>query len=144
MILGAVVVAAAIALSSRESGVIDLGRATDYELGSVVYHSTDRFFVVRLADGQVIALSDRDPHNRSGRSSCRVTFRPDLGADGGGAVGDDDGRAGASGRFFDACTGSEYDHSGRGLAEDGLDLRRIAVEEDDGRLRVRRDDLSER
>ena len=139
VILGAVVAAAAVTLSSRESGVIDLGRETDYELSSVLYRSTDHFFVVRLADGEVIAISDRDPHNLRRRSSCRVTFRPDLGAGG-----DVAGESGASGRFFDGCTGSEYDRSGRGLAGDGLDLRRIPVRDEDGRLRVKRGDLSGR
>ena len=120
-------------LLGRGDGSIALGRTTDYPPGEVVYHSTERLFVVHPVDGPVIVLSDLDPHNPPRRSSCRVTFRPDLGP------------ADAPGRFFDACTGSVYDITGRGLADDGLDLRRVPVREDeDGRLRVARDDVAKR
>ena len=120
---------------ARGGGSIELGRGAEYEPGAVVYRSSDRFFVVRRDDGSMIALSDLDPHKQSGQSgqsSCRVTFRPDLGS---GEVGS--GEAGAEdafGRFFDACTGSMYDISGRGLAGDGLDLSRLTLKERDGRL----------
>ncbi len=107
-------------------GQIDLGVAEGYRPGSVVYRSTDGFFVAGQPDGTVLALSDIDPHNPSGRSSCRVTFRPDL------------AMAEESGRFFDVCTGSMYDIGGRGLADDGLDLKRLPVQQDKGgKLKVR-------
>jgi len=84
-------------------------------------------FVVRLPDGAVVALADVDPHNPPGRTSCRVTFRPDLAT------------SGELGRFFDACSGASYDIAGRARSGDGLDLRRIPIEQSkDGRLRVRR------
>ena len=110
----------------RGAGRVDLGRPTDYPLGSVVYRSTDSLLVVRQPGGAVVAFSDVEPHNPPGRDDCRVTFRPDL-------------AAGAEpGRFFDICTGSMYDLTGRGLAGDGLDLRRVPVEQDDeGRLTTR-------
>lgn len=127
LIVGAILAAATVILLTRGDGSIDLGLVTDYEPGAVVYRSSDRFFVVRLNDGSMIALSDLDPHNPPGRSSCRVTFRPDLGSGEAGA-GD------ASGRFFDACSGSMYDISGGGLAGDGLDLSRLTLRERDGRL----------
>ena len=107
---------------SLRGGGIDLGYEDDYALASVVYRSTDGLFVVRLADGELIALSDVDPHNPPG-GECRVSFRPDLaGADG-------------YGRFFDICSGAMYDISGRGLG-DSLDLRRLPLERgEDGKLR---------
>ncbi len=114
------------ALWSAGSGSIDLGLVEDYERGSVVYRSTDGLFVVRLVDGSMLALSDVDPHNPSGRASCKVTFRPDLG-----------GGDGEAGRFFDLCTGSMYDMSGRALGSDGLDLEQVPIEREDDRLRVR-------
>ena len=132
LIAGAILAAATVILMTRGDGSIDLGLVTDYEPGAVVYRSSDRFFVVRLTDGSMIALSDLDPHNPPGRTSCRVTFRPDLAP---GAVGSGEEGAGeASGRFFDACSGSMYDISGRGLAGDGLDLSRLTLRERDGRL----------
>ena len=105
-------------------GGIDLGYADDYPVASVVYRSTDGLFVVRLPDGEVIALSDVDPHNPPG-GECRVAFRPDLaGADG-------------YGRFFDICSGAMYDISGRGLGDDRLDLRRLPLERaEDGKLEL--------
>ena len=130
LIAGAILAAATVILLTRGDGSIDLGLVTDYEPGAVVYRSSDRFFVVRLDDGSMIALSDLDPHKQSGQSgqsSCRVTFRPDLGSG-------EEGAEDAFGRFFDACTGSMYDISGRGLAGDGLDLSRLTLKERDGRL----------
>lgn len=111
---------------SAGSGSIDLGLVGDYERGSVVYRSTDGLFVVRLVDGSMLALSDVDPHNPSGRASCKVTFRPDL-----------EGGDGEVGRFFDLCTGSMYDMSGRAIGSDGLDLEQLPIERDGDRLRVR-------
>lgn len=126
--LGAVVVAF---VATRGGGRIALGTAADYTLGSVVYRSTDYFFVVRSLDGRVLALSDLDPHNPPDRESCRVTFRPDLPLEG--AAGES-----RTGRFFDGCTGATYDLEGRALNGDGLDLRPIAIQsETDGRLYVR-------
>lgn len=124
--LGALaVVLGAIVLTARGAGVIDLGPAARYVPGSVVYRSTDGFFVVRLPEGALLALSDVDPHNPPGKRSCLVTFRPDLGS------------AGQRGRFFDICSGSMYDLSGRALGADGLDLRRVRLEQhEEGRLRA--------
>ena len=127
-VVGAVAVLALLPLLGSDN--IDLGRVDEYPRGSVVYRATDGFFVVRLADGELLALSDVDPHNPRGRSSCRVTFRPDL-APAGARSG-----AAAAGVFFDACSGSMYDISGRGMSGDGLDLRRIEIERSDDSLSV--------
>ena len=108
------------ALRLGEGDGIDLGNVDDYALASVVYRSTDGLFVVRLQGGEVIALSDVDPHDPPGSEACRVTFRPDL------------GEANEGGRFFDICSGALYDISGRALGEDGLDLRRLPLQQDEG------------
>ncbi|MYI83332.1 MAG: hypothetical protein F4056_08625 [Chloroflexi bacterium] len=129
-VVGFVLIAVGLAIgiaygaSGLRGGGIDLGYAEDYALASVVYRSTDGLFVVRLPDGEVIALSDLDPHNPPG-GECRVSFRPDLaGTDG-------------YGRFFDICSGAMYDISGRGLGDDGLDLRRLPLERgEDGKLEL--------
>ncbi|MDA0256235.1 MAG: hypothetical protein O3C25_00635, partial [Chloroflexi bacterium] len=127
-VLAAIVVLALLPL--LDDGAIDLGRVDEYPPGSVVYLATNEFFVVRLADGELLALSDIDPHNPRGRSSCRVTFRPDLAPSGaaGGSL--------PAGVFFDACTGSMYDISGRGVSGDGLDLRPIEIERSGDSLSV--------
>jgi hypothetical protein len=120
------VVVGSVGLMLRGAGQVDLGMLSDYAPGAVVYRSTDGPMVVRQPDGMVVAFSDVDPHNPPGREDCLVTFRPDLSA------------AGEPGRFFDICTGSMYDLNGRGLAGDGLDLRRVPVEQqEDGRLKAR-------
>ena len=124
VVLGFAVSVVLLTLLPEGDREIMLGHVEDYEPGSVVYLSTARLFVVRRLDGSVIALSDLDPHS-SPEEGCRVTFRPDLAEEG------------EPGRFFDACTGSLYESSGRGRAGDGLDLQPIALErDDDGRLRV--------
>lgn len=125
----AAVVAVAL-LPLLDDGGIDLGRVDDYPPGSVMYRATDGFYVVRSAGGELLALSDVDPHNPPGWRGCLVAFRPDLApaAASGGALG--------AGVFFDACTGSMYDIFGRGLSGDGLDLRRIAIERSGDSLSV--------
>ena len=123
--LGAAVVVLAIWLWPSGDGHVEIGRVEDYRPGSVVYRSTDGFFVATQPDGSVLALSDIDPHNPPGRRTCRVTFRPDLGV------------AGETGRFFDSCTGSLYDIGGLALSDDGLDLTRLPVQQDEeGNLKV--------
>lgn len=124
-LLGVVAVIAVLAVQMRGDGRVDVGAAGAYIAGTPVYHASDHFFVVRLEDGRVIALSDLDPHNPPGHRSCRVTFRPDLG-------GNEE-----SGRFFDGCTGAMYDIAGQALGGDGLDLTQLEIESDDGLLRVR-------
>lgn len=128
LVLGVIGVLVVGAFLARGDSDIQLGRITDYEPGVVVYFSSDHVFAVRLPDGPVIALSDADPHGDDGDRRCTVTFRPDLAGP--------DGR----GRFFDACSDSMYDITGRGLAGDGLDLTRVPVQEDGDRLRIRRED----
>jgi hypothetical protein len=117
---------------TRGDGDIELGFAAAYRPGAVVYFSSDRLFVVHIPGGAVTAFSDIDPHAEESESKrpsrCRVTFLPDL------------AEPGEYGRFFDACTESMYDISGRSLRDDGLDLRRIPVYEDGDRLRIRRSD----
>ena len=127
-VLAAIAVLALLPL--LDDGGIDLGRLDEYPPGSVVYRATDGFFVVRLASGDLLALSDIDPHNPRGRRSCRVTFRPDLAPPGAVEAG------AAAGVFFDACTESRYDISGRGFSGDGLDLRRIEIERSGDSLSV--------
>lgn len=124
--LGAALVVLVMWVWPSGDGTVDIGRAEEYRPGDVVYHSTDGFFVAAQPDGSVLALSDLDPHNPAGRRSCRVTFRPDLGV------------AGETGRFFDGCTGSLYDIGGHALSDDGLDLQRLAIQQDgEGHLRVK-------
>lgn len=127
-VLAAIAVLALLPLLDDDG--IDLGRVAEYPLGSVVYRATDGFFVVRLADGELLALSDVDPHNPRGRSSCKVTFRPDLAPPGASAG------VAPAGVFFDACTGSMYDITGRGTSGDGLDLRRIEIDRSGDSLSV--------
>ncbi len=124
LIVVGLVLGIAYGAAGLRGGGIDLGYVEDYALASVVYRSTDGLFVVRLPDGEVIALSDVDPHNPPG-GECRVSFRPDLaGTDG-------------YGRFFDICSGAMYDISGRGLGDDGLELRRLPLEQgEDGKLEL--------
>ena len=133
--LGAIVVVALLPL--LDDGRIDLGRVDDYPPGSVVYRATDGFYVVRAADGELVALSDLDPHNAPAWRGCRVTFRPDL------APAAATGGVPEMGVFFDACTGSMYDILGRGLSGDGLDLRRIRIERSGDSLSVSPDAVEE-
>jgi hypothetical protein len=141
-VLGALLVTALLALQGRGDGRIRLGSLDRVPPGAVVYHASDHVFVVRLADGTPLVLSDLDPHNPPGSDSCRVTFRPDLGGRDGSVRPDPGGEAG-SGRFFDACSGAQYDLAGRGLQGDGLDLLRVTFHLDaESQLSIAADDAA--
>ena len=129
LVLGALIVIAVVTLLMRRGdGAVDIGNVARYAPGTVTYRSTDGVLVVRQAEGGIVAFSDVDPHNPPGRSICRVTYRPDLPMGGG---------MGATGRFFDRCTGSTYDLEGHGESGDGRDLRTLRVEQTkDGHLKV--------
>ncbi len=131
--LGAAIVIAIALLQERSDGRIQLGSLEGLQPGAVVYHATDHVFVVVGPDGTPLVLADLDPHNPPGRSTCRVTFRPELGGSDG------------AGRFFDACSGSTYDVAGHGQQGDGLDLRRVDSQLDArGQLSIAADDAASR
>ena len=130
--LGVALVALAVSLAGRGDGRIVLGTIEEVAPGTPVYFASDHVFVVRGIDGEIVVLSDLDPHNPPGRRSCRVTFRPDLQASDGGV-------------FFDACTGATYNLAGVGLQGDGLDLARIeAAISQDGQITIRPGDAASR
>jgi Rieske Fe-S protein len=89
----------------------DVGKSSDYAIGAPKYYETERFWVVKLAEGQIIALYDRDPI-----SGCTVPWSPDLTV------------LGKTGWFRDACSDSTYDLSGACFYGPCLiGLNRIAV-----------------
>ena len=73
----------------------DVGKVTDYSIGAPIFFESDRFWVVRIAENEVIALYDRDPI-----TGCTVPWNPSLTA------------LGTRGWFRDACSDSTYDLSG--------------------------------
>ena len=74
----------------------DVGQPADYTIGAPpTYHEDERFWVVKLAEGQIVALYDRDPI-----SGCTLKWNKDLQV------------LGTKGWFRDACSDSTYDLSG--------------------------------
>ena len=74
----------------------DVGQSSSYAIGAPpTYYEDERFWVVKLAEGQIIALYDRDPI-----SGCTVPWNKDLQL------------LGTKGWFRDACSDSTYDLSG--------------------------------
>jgi len=127
-----VFVALAVSLVGRGGGRVALGTIEEVAPGTPVYFASDHVFVVKSPDGDILVLSDLDPHNAPGRRSCRVTFRPDLQMSEGGV-------------FFDACTGATYNLAGVGFQGDGLDLARIeAAINQDGQISIRPGDATSR
>jgi hypothetical protein len=89
----------------------DVGRASDYTIGLPKYYETERFWVVKLTEGQMIALYDRDPI-----SGCTVPWNKQLTV------------LGKTGWFRDACSDSTYDLAGNCFYGPCLiGLNRIAV-----------------
>jgi hypothetical protein len=73
----------------------DVGPPANYAIDAPIYYEAQRFWVVKLTEGQIIALYDRDPI-----SGCTVPWNKDLQV------------LGAKGWFRDACSDSTYDLSG--------------------------------
>lgn len=102
---------------------IDAGRAPDFAIGSRTYFKEERVWLVRLTDGQFLALYDRDTE-----SGCAVSFRAEYKF------------MGRTGWFRDACHGSVYDLTGRcfdGPCQRGLDRFTVDVRGDNVVVKLR-------
>ena len=93
---------------------VNVGPASDYAVGSPVYHESDRFWVVKLASGEMLALYDRDP-----LTGCTVPWDPNY------------VMLGITGWFRDACSRSVYDLQG-GCFEGAcvIGMNRLSIKED--------------
>ena len=150
IVIGGLIVLAAIAFleSGANSGRLVLDPAEAYGRGSVEFVSQRNFFVVRLADGSFLALSDLDAANRANpQRRCRVaplaatdSQLPQLLATFSSRM--SPGAAGATFLFREDCNKAVYDVTGLRLDVDGVNLDRYAVTTDaQGRVTV---DISER
>jgi hypothetical protein len=93
---------------------VNIGPASTYAVGQPVYHESDRFWVVKVPSGEVLALYDRDPI-----TGCTVPWDPNYVF------------LGVKGWFRDACSRSIYDM--QGACFDGpcvIGLNRLAINED--------------
>jgi len=101
----------------------DAGSLEDFEPGLPAFVETsgaDRFWVVRLESGEVLALGDRDPESR-----CSVSWRPEYEF------------MGEKGWFRDACRGSTYDITGQCSAGPCVrGMGRLDVRVEEGRVIV--------
>jgi nitrite reductase/ring-hydroxylating ferredoxin subunit len=142
-LVAVVVAAAAFAfLWPRESRSFDLGPLDQFAPGTVTtynlrggvpvlspdgrVHTNEAFHVVRFKDGEIRALSSKDPH-----LGCAVPWRPDFEWDG------------ETGFFRNPCHGETFDMAGNrvfGPSPRGLD--RFGVEIENGRVVVDLDDVT--
>ena len=136
-LVAVVVAAAAFAfLWPSESRSFDLGPLDQFAPGTVTtynlrggvpvlspdgrVHTNAAFHVVRLEDGEIRALSSKDPH-----LGCAVPWRPDFEWDG------------ETGFFRNPCRGETYDIAGRRVFGPApRDLDRFGVEIENGRVVV--------
>ena len=81
--------------------VVDAGRLEEYESGEPVHFFSERFWLVRVGDDLVLALSDRDTHPNSSDERCRIVWRPDAVIDA------------RYGWFRGRCSGSMFNVNGR-------------------------------
>jgi hypothetical protein len=79
---------------------LEAGRAGDYESAAPKLFEEDDVWVVRLLEGEFLALYDRGLE-----SGCPLQWRPEFDF------------MDRSGWFVDACTGSAYDLTGRCFSE---------------------------
>jgi nitrite reductase/ring-hydroxylating ferredoxin subunit len=111
--------------------VMNVGAVDDFAPGSVTTFREREFHLVRLPDGEFLALSMLDPHEKTiaeqglVQSPCLVPWRPDFEF------------MGRQGWFRNPCHGETYDLAGRcfaGPCPRGLDRFPVAVR--DGQVQV--------
>lgn len=93
---------------------VNVGPASDYAVGSPIYFEEERFWVVKLESGEMLALYDRDP-----LTGCTVPWDPNY------------EMIGVTGWFRDACSRSVYDL--QGACFEGpcvIGLNRLEINED--------------
>ena len=111
--------------SDDGSGLVDAGRVQDLSAEEPVYNDAG-FFLVLLESGEVIALSDVDPHPFGEDPDCPITWRPGMVFEG------------TTGWLRATCSGSTFDRTGArvfGPAERGMDRFPVDVA-GDGKIRV--------
>ncbi len=110
-----------------EDSWVSVGPIEDFPPGTVTsfadtlgFDGRDGFHIVRLDDGELLALRDKDPH-----LGCAVPYRPDFVWDG------------RPGWFRNPCHGETFDMAGQrvfGPSPRGLD--RMAIEVRDGAVYI--------
>jgi hypothetical protein len=93
---------------------VNVGPASTYAVGSPIYFEDERFWVVKLESGEMLALYDRDP-----LTGCTVPWDPNYET------------LGVTGWFRDACSRSIYDLQGACFSEAcAVGLNRLEMKED--------------
>jgi len=105
--------------------MVDAGRIEEYESGEPVHFLSQGFWLVRIGDDLVLALSDRDTHPTSSGERCLVVWRPDAVIDA------------RYGWFRGRCSGSMFNVNGRLVAGPSpRSMDRYAVTVTDGVVAV--------
>jgi hypothetical protein len=124
--------------SGANGGTVTLNVPAAYAKGSLEYEPAENFYLVRLRDGNFLALSDLDAANRANQAKrCRVapiaTADPELpgllqqyasrmSAD----------AAGSTVLFRESCNGAVYDLTGARLDSQAPNLERLSIDTDGG------------
>ncbi len=105
-------------------GLVEAGRVEDFGPGNVTTFAEEKFHLVRLSDGEFLALSMLDPHGKNlveaglATGPCRVPWRPDFTF------------RNTQGWFRNPCHGETYDLTGTcvsGPCPRGLDRFEVRV-----------------
>src|SRR6266545_4432864 len=87
--------------ASSAPAVVNAGPIEEYESGEPVHFFSEGFWLVRVGDDLVLALSDRDTHPNFSDERCRIVWRPDAVIDA------------RYGWFRGRCSGSMFNVNGR-------------------------------
>ncbi len=85
----------------RDPDLVKVGRIQDFRTEQPVHFEEHGFWLVLLASGKFLALSDLDTHPAFREQGCRIRWRPDIVFEG------------RSGWFRGDCSGSNFDLEGR-------------------------------
>ena len=110
---------------AQPSAVVAAGRIEDYTSGEPKQFVREKFWLARVGDDLVLALSDRDPHPDFAGDQCRIVWRPDAVIDA------------RYGWFRGKCSGSMFNVNGRIVSgPSGHSMDRYAVTVSDGAIAV--------
>jgi len=128
--------------SGSNTGQLQLREAVSYAPGSVEFVGERNFFLVRLPEGDFLALADLDAANRAANGRrCRVQLTQGDTADNVALIEQYRGRfsvdaSGAGAVFREDCNGVVYDIAGKRLTGEGRNLDRYRVTIDANRFVV--------
>jgi hypothetical protein len=95
-----------------------------FRVDDPVYISSKGFYLVRLASGEMVALSDQEARREDRLNGCLIRYRETAQA------------GGRTGLFRADCSGTLFDHAGKPVEGSAPPMKRLPLTISGGKLKV--------